>query len=411
MPLTGGRSVLAVAGALGLASAVSLGLSRFAYALLLPVMRADLGWSYLTAGALNTANAAGYLMGALLLPRLLRRFDARGVMLAGGAGTAMLLAAHGVVLGNDALFVLRALAGAASAASFVAGGLLAARLASGAGVPAVPAVPAGPAGARPNTRSAGLVLGIYYGGTGLGIIVSALLVPAITARPVAHAWQSAWLGLALVALLATGVTAWMTRHLTAAPNLSAARVRFAWSRFAFSLAGYLMFGLGYIGYMTFIITLLREQRVADAQIVAFYIVLGLAVTASSWLWAGLLQRCRGGEALALLNALLALATLLPVLSAHPVVVFGSGALFGAVFLSVVSSTTALVRHNLPALAWASGISAFTVVFAAGQIVGPSLVGWVADGSGGLARGFVWSAGLLALGALLAWRQKPLPAPG
>ena len=405
--------MLAVAAALGLASAVSLGLARFAYALLLPSMREDLAWSYLTAGALNTANAAGYLMGALLLPRLLRRFDARGVMLAGGAGTALLLAAHGMVSDNPTLFVLRALAGAASAASFVAGGLLAARLASGAALPSDPVgvkLISRPA-PKPATRSAGLVLGIYYGGTGLGIIVSAWVVPAITARPVAHAWQAAWLALALVALLATAGTAWMTRHLSAAPNPSAARVRFAWSRFAFGLAGYLMFGLGYIGYMTFIITLLREQRVADTQIVAFYIVLGLAVTASSWLWAGLLQRCRGGGALALLNVLLALATLLPVLSAHPVVVFGSGALFGAVFLSVVASTTALVRHNLPASAWASGISAFTIVFAAGQIVGPSLVGWVADGSGGLARGFVCSAGLLALGALLAWRQKPLPAPG
>ena len=67
----------ALAAALALAAAVSLGLARFAYALLLPPMRADLGWSYLTAGAMNTVNAAGYLVGALLVPRLLRRFDAR----------------------------------------------------------------------------------------------------------------------------------------------------------------------------------------------------------------------------------------------------------------------------------------------------------------------------------------------
>jgi predicted MFS family arabinose efflux permease len=118
--------VLGVTLALGLATAVSLGLARFSYALLLPPMRADLGWSYLTAGALNTANAAGYLLGALLLPALLRSVDARRVMLAGGVGTALLLAAHGMVLDTDALVVLRALAGALSAASFVAGGLLAA---------------------------------------------------------------------------------------------------------------------------------------------------------------------------------------------------------------------------------------------------------------------------------------------
>ncbi len=143
---------------------------------------------------------------------------------------------------------------------------------------------------------------------------------------------------------------------------------------------------------------------------AFYVLLGVGVIASSWLWAGLLQRHRGGAPLALLNGLLALATVLPVLSAQPLVVFASGALFGSVFLSLVASTTALVRHNLPPAAWPGGIAAFTIVFAAGQIVGPSLVGWVADGPGGLARGFVVSAALLALGALLAMRQRPLAPP-
>ena len=63
--------------ALALSAAVSLGLARFSYALLLPPMRDDLGWSYFTAGAMNTVNAAGYLVGALLLPALLRRVDAR----------------------------------------------------------------------------------------------------------------------------------------------------------------------------------------------------------------------------------------------------------------------------------------------------------------------------------------------
>ena len=133
----------------------------------------------------------------------------------------------------------------------------------------------------------------------------------------------------------------------------------------------------------------------------------MAVLGSSWLWANLLQRQRGGGALALLNALLALATVLPVLSSHPLAVFASGLLFGGVFLSVVASTTALVRHNLAPAAWPVGISAFTIVFAAGQIVGPTLVGWVADGAGGLRVGLAGSAAVLALAALVASRQKAL----
>ena len=77
------------------------------------------------------------------------------------------------------------------------------------------------------------------------------------------------------------------------------------------------------------------------------------------------------------------------------------------FLSVVASTTALVRHNLPAPSWPAGITGFTIVFALGQIAGPSLVGLIADGPGGLARGLALSAVMLALGALLALGQRAL----
>lgn len=375
--------------ALALAAAVSLGLSRFSYALLLPPMRSDLAWSYTTAGAMNTVNAAGYLAGALLAPRWLGRHDARRVMLFGGAAAALLLAMHSLAHSDVALYALRTLTGVASAASFIGGGLLAARLA-GAG----------------SGLQAGTVLGLYYGGTGLGIVASALLVPPFVASSAAG-WPGAWLGLAALAAACTAITASFTRELHAPPLMRGERTAFAWSSMAFGLAGYLCFGLGYIGYMTFIITLLREQGLSGTAVSAFYVLLGAAVVASSWLWAGLLQRWRGGGVLALLNALLAVATLLPVVSRSTPAAFASGLLFGAVFLQVVAATTALVRHNLPAAAWPAGITAFTIIFAAGQIVGPTVVGHIADGAGGLLRGLAISAGVLALGAVLASRQRPL----
>src|ERR1700744_3019639 len=65
---------LGVVAGLAMGPAVGLGLGRFAYALLLPAMRADLGWSYAQAGTINTANAAGYLIGALLAAPVAARF-------------------------------------------------------------------------------------------------------------------------------------------------------------------------------------------------------------------------------------------------------------------------------------------------------------------------------------------------
>ncbi len=56
--------------------------------------------------------------------------------------------------------------------------------------------------------------------------------------------------------------------------------------------------MGYIGYMTFVIALLREQGASGGAVTLFYALLGLAVVASSRIWAGLLDRARGGQALA-----------------------------------------------------------------------------------------------------------------
>jgi predicted MFS family arabinose efflux permease len=387
---------LVVAAALALGAAVSLGLARFAYALLLPPMRADLGWSYLIAGAMNTVNAGGYLVGALLAPAWLRRADARALFIGANAAIAVSLLGHGLVTSDASLFTMRFLAGVASALSFITGGLLAARLAASSGTAS-------------GSPRGGLVLGIYYGGTGLGIFAAALLVPPLAGRVAEHAWQGAWSALAALALAATVLAASSTRslRLPTSSGVADARQRFAWASFFPSLLAYLFFGLGYIGYMTFVISLLREEHFSDGAATAFFALLGLAVVASPWIWAGVLQRFRGGGAFAILSALLAVATLLPVLSAGRIVVFGSGLLFGAVFLSVVASTTSLIRHNLAAAVWPAAIAAFTIVFAAGQIVGPSLVGLIADHFGGLRAGFACSAAVLGLAALVALRQRPL----
>jgi len=379
--------------ALSLGAAVSLGLTRFSYALLLPPMRADLGWSYFLSGAMNTGNALGYLIGALATPALMRRYGAQTALVGGAILASLFMLLSGFVVDAGLLIGQRILAGIASAFIFISGGLLAARL-----------------GLLHPERS-GLLLGIYYGGTGLGIVASALLVPlamdSAAARGVPHTWQWAWMGLAALCLLATLAMLKPAWQVDGAPSKASGQGGFSVKPFGFGLAGYLMFGVGYIGYMTFVIALLREQGMGAGTITLFYAMLGLAVMASSRIWARMLDRFKGGQAMAMLNGLLGVATILPALTSSPALMFVSGLMFGAIFLSVVASTTALVRHNLPQHAWSSGISAFTIVFALGQIVGPSVIGWIADGPGGLQRGLVFSALALFAGALLASRQRPL----
>jgi MFS family permease len=157
---------------LAMGPAVGLGLGRFAYALLLPSMRLELGWSYAQAGAMNTANAAGYLIGALAAAAIAARFGNKRGFLLGLLLTAASLLATGLTSDYAVLAVLRAIAGAAGALSLITGGALAASAGGGGGR------------GRP-----ALALGVYFGGAGFGMAVSAFAVPALVAEV---GWRTGW---------------------------------------------------------------------------------------------------------------------------------------------------------------------------------------------------------------------------
>lgn len=376
-------------------AALSLGVTRFSYALLLPAMRDDLGWSYALSGTMNTVNAAGYMVGATLMAWLMRHRSAAWAFVWGGVLASVFMAASGFFRQPDGLLAQRFLAGFASAWVFVSGGLLVSRL------------------AQEHQHQSGWLLGLYYGGTGWGIVASALIVPWV--MPQAVDWPRAWWALAIACALALALMAWAVRSMaiqaptqaTGAQPPEASDWPQARARMRWILLGYGCFGMGYIGYMTFVIALLRQQGVGQEARTWFYVVLGLSVVASARLWARLLDHYRDGRALALLNALLGVATLLASVAHAVPWLMLSGALFGGVFLSVVASTTAFVRHNLPPALWVRGIGLFTIVFAWGQIIGPTMVGLIADGPGGLQSGLLTSAACLWAGSLLAWRQKTL----
>ena len=382
------RSPLVTAMAIGMAAAIGLGIARFAYALVLPVMRDDLNWSYSEAGWLNTTNALGYLLGALLSARLVRRFGAPVLALWGVAACMASLAACGLVTDFLLLNVARVLAGVGGAFAFVAGGALAAALAT-----------------EPRTVAAGrsgLVLGIYYAMPGLGIAVSGLVVPATIAVVGPASWPVAWWTLALICVPGTFWLIYdMPISVRRAPGASAP----SGAPRGWILSAYLLFGAGYIGYMTFMVAHVRDGGGGPAEQGAFWATIGAGAIVSAWAWRRVLDRMIGGRAFALLCALCACGAAVPVLFDGMAARFVSAALFGCVFFSVVASTTAFVRRNDPPEAWAAGIGAMTVAFGIGQIIGPVLVGWLNDRTGDLQSGLALSALLLFVGAIVALPQK------
>ncbi|MHB8323930.1 MAG: YbfB/YjiJ family MFS transporter [Candidatus Dormibacteria bacterium] len=379
---------------LALGPAVALGLGRFAYALLLPSMRLELHWSFATAGALNTANAIGYLGGALLAGAVARRYGARRAFIAGLGVTVAALAATGATGNVPLLAVLRAITGVSGAITFVTGAGLVAE-----------------AGSARSGRWAASLLGIYFAGGGAGIVASGLAIPALLASaPAADGWRWGWLLLAGLGVLALGIAtpaAWASRE---PPLPAAADKRWPARRLAALLVCYWLFGAGYIAYMTFIVAFLKGRGAGPGEVAAFWVVLGAASMVGAVLWAPPLARLRGGHGPSLALALVSAGALLPLVSWSSEAAIGSAILFGGSFLAVATSITVVARRSLRSHHWTPAIAALTVAFALGQCVGPVLAGVLSDATAGLTLGLWISVGLLGAGALVALGQRHHETP-
>ena len=108
-----------VLAALSLGPAVATSFARFAYALILPAMRAELDLSYSQAGSLNTANALGYLVGALLCTHYVPRLGNRRLFSFGLVVTVLALLGAGLAESFGGQMALRAVAGMSSAMVYI----------------------------------------------------------------------------------------------------------------------------------------------------------------------------------------------------------------------------------------------------------------------------------------------------
>jgi len=373
---------------LSLGAVVALGFARFAYALLLPPMRADLGWSYADAGALNTANAAGYVLGALATASIDRRLGARRTFLVGMVATALALLATAATADFGLLLALRWLAGFAGALTFVIGAVLAAQ----AGI-----------GAAPQRQA--WFIAVYFGGGGSGMVASSLAVPLVLALD--GGWRAGWLALGVLGVLCVPAAA---RAISAIGEAAAAtpptpRGRAPGVRLLPTFACYILFGAGYIGYMTFIVAFLRGEAAGDAAVAAFWCMLGLCALAGGFFWGRLFARLPGGWPMALALVANAVGAALPLLAASLGVTLLSAILFGATVMAVPSAVAAFVRKNLPGTVWTVVLGRLTFVFGVGQCLGPVLSGVLSDTSSlGIRAGLIVSAGLLLAGALVALFQ-------
>jgi len=396
-PAPGRRAwVVALAGAVALA--VAMGIGRFAFTPLLPMMLAEGALDLHTASWLASANYLGYLTGALLCtfqPLLRRalpwlpRLGAAALIHAGLVATAVLTLAMAVPW-PAAWAALRFAAGVASALVFVysSGWCLAAL-------------------ARLGAPATG---GVMFAGPGAGIVVTGLFASAM----VAWQWRagSAWLicgGLAFVLSASVWRTfdapvdaassrtdAASTSHV--APHGKAAASEVAWLALAYGLAGF-----GYIITATFLPVIARQALPDSRWLDFFWPIFGLGVVVGALLSTRLRAT---GDLRALLTgaylvqaAAIALGIWSPTLGGFA---FGSF-LLGIPFTAITFFAMQEVRRLRP-LDTASTIGLLTATYGIGQIVGPPLVAALLrharDVHAGFTLGLAIAAGGLLLGAAI-----------
>jgi len=373
-----------------LAPTIGLGIGRFAYSLVLPDMRDSLQWSYSAAGFMNTVNAVGYLAGALVASRMIRRFGLPKTVRWGTLAAVLSLALCALSGNFIVLSVARLLAGLGAAGGFVGGAALAATIAQ----------------SRP--ERANFLLSLFYAGPGLGILSSGLVAPFVLQAFGPGSWWIVWWAMTLLAVAMT-VPLLLAPINAAAGIADAAAARFAIRPVLIYLAGYFLFGAGYIAYMTFMIAYVRDAGGGAAAQSAFWSLIGLSAFATPWVWRRVLALDRGGFSTTIILGVNAIGAALPIFGQSPLLLSVSAVVFGVAFFAVVGSTTAFVRLNYPPAAWPAAIAAMTIAFGIGQTLGPIAVGATTDAMGSLSYALNVSAAMLAIGAVASAFQGKLRA--
>ncbi|MGW3156182.1 YbfB/YjiJ family MFS transporter [Streptomyces sp. NPDC001089] len=324
-----------------------MGVGRFVYTPILPLMHAQAGLSAGVGAHLATANYVGYLVGALagtLVPRLVRSSAVlRGCLVALVATLAGMPLTHS----STVWLLLRSGAGVFSAMIFV---IAASSLLS-------------------HLRDHPSHLpGWAFGGVGAGIALSGLLV--LVLRSVGD-WQAAWWASAALAAALT-CAAWGLRPEPAArkvPAAGAAGVRAGGPRthrwFSALFASYTLEGIGYIIAGTFLVAAINQTSPGWIGSGA-WVVVGLAAIPSSAMWAGLGRRWSRPDLLLAALAVQAVGIALPALVGGVAAALISAVLFGSTFIGVSTLALATGTH----LRFPRAVALLTAGYSVGQILGP-----------------------------------------
>ncbi len=367
------------------ALAVAMGIGRFAFTPILPMMQAEGAIDVAQGGWLASANYVGYLIGGLTAVGL--RWSPRAAIRAGLAATGISTAAMGLTRSPWAWLVLRGVAGVASAwvLIFASAWCLAqfqSRESPGCGA----------------WLGATLFAGV---GAGIAIAGAACVVLLLAGGSAAQAWIA--LG---AASLVVAALIWNRFGEGEAPSPRDDREANGWNAQTLRLAAcYGAFGFGYIIPATFLAAMARDAFPDPAVYGWSWPLFGAAAAASTFAAAALRGSLPDRALWIAGHGVMALGVTIPLAVPGLAGIIASALLVGGTFM-VVTMAGMQEARRVAGPAARRLIAAMTSSFAAGQVVGPAVVSLLAAGGRGFTPGLV-IAGAALVASAFALALPPL----
>ncbi|MEM6463143.1 MAG: YbfB/YjiJ family MFS transporter [Pseudomonadota bacterium] len=377
------RSVLRLAVGGMISLAVAMGIGRFVYTPLLPALMDGLQLSPYDAGLIASANYVGYLVGAIVAAYGWAAGHERRMFILGLAGTTVLLAAMPLAQSVATLSLIRFAAGVASAFVMIFGTTIV-------------------FSHFENQKRNGLQA-VHFGGVGLGLGFSALLLVALIALN-AH-WATGWYASAIIAFIGSVAAALLVGAEPVRDSDSHREPPLQWSRpLVLFIIAYGLFGLGYIVTATFLVAIVRGDEGQTTLEGWVWFATGLAAGPSVWFWAPLRHRLGLILTFAIGCLVEAFGVTASVLMPLPLGPFLGGILLGATFVAVTAFGLNVGRMLAPQ-SRRRALAFMTAAFGTGQILGPLIAGYLANLSGNYTSGSLVAAMALVVAAGLAAMVK------
>ncbi|WP_022850757.1 YbfB/YjiJ family MFS transporter [Limisalsivibrio acetivorans] len=359
------------------ALALAMGIGRFAFTPILPLMQDAQGINDYQAGLIASANYFGYFAGSLLsmaVPDSLRKTVLRISVPACALLTLAMIPSSTMTWH----IIIRFLTGLASGLAFVT----------------ISSAVLSTLGRRGHLGLSGLM----YSGVGIGIYLSSVLTPAGKTE------TGAWLING-----GAGVLMWIISALFIKDDIPASsqssKEKGVHRKLLPLTTAYLLEGFAYIISATFIVAMV-ERQAGSVSGNSVWAVTGIAAALSTLFWSRLAGKTGFVKALIFAYAAQTAGLFIPAFSSTSAAAMAGGFLLGGTFIGIASMTVTYARQISPESPTAA-IGLLTTAYSIGQIAGPYTAGIIAEKTGSFAPALTVSgiAAALSLVAMVYINMK------